>query len=91
MTDVAGLLSAEQASALESKLRAFEARKGAQVALLIVKTTEPEAVEQYARRVLDVWKLGRKGIDDGALLLVAVDDHACGSRRSTASKACCPT
>ena len=75
VTDVAGLLSAEQASALDAKLRAFEARKGAQVALLIVKTTEPEAIEQYARRVLDVWKLGRKGIDDGALLLVAIDDH----------------
>ena len=76
VTDVAGLLTAEQSSALEAKLRAFEARKGAQVALLIVKTTEPETIEQYARRVLDVWKLGRKGIDDGALLLVAVDDHA---------------
>jgi uncharacterized protein len=75
VTDVAGLLTAEQSSALEAKLRAFEARKGAQVALLIVKTTEPETIEQYARRVLDVWKLGRKGIDDGALLLVAVDDH----------------
>ncbi len=76
VTDVAGLLTAAQSSALAAKLRAFEARKGAQVALLIVKTTEPETIEQYARRVLDVWKLGRKGIDDGALLLVAVDDHA---------------
>src|SRR5882672_11782358 len=64
-----------QASALEAKLRAFEARKGAQIAVLIVRTTDPETVEQYARRVLDVWKLGRKGVDDGALLLVAVDDH----------------
>ncbi len=76
VSDVAGLLTEEQSSALEAKLRAFEARKGAQVALLIVKTTQPEALEQYARRVLDVWKLGRKGVDDGALLLVAVDDHA---------------
>jgi len=75
VTDVAGALTAAQASALEAKLRAFEARKGAQIAVLIVRTTDPETVEQYARRVLDVWKLGRKGVDDGALLLVAVDDH----------------
>jgi uncharacterized protein len=76
VTDTVGLLTTEQSSALEAKLRAYEARKGAQIALLIVKTTEPETIEQYARRVLDVWKLGRKGIDDGALLVVAVDDHA---------------
>jgi uncharacterized protein len=75
VTDVVGLLTTDQASALATKLRAFEARKGAQIAVLIVATTEPEAIEQYARRVLDVWKLGRKGVDDGALLLVAVDDH----------------
>jgi uncharacterized protein len=76
VTDTVGLLTSEQSSALEAKLRAYEARKGAQIALLIVKTTEPETIEQYARRVLDAWKLGRKGIDDGALLVVAVDDHA---------------
>jgi len=75
VTDTIGLLTTEQASALETKLRAFETRKGAQVAVLIVGTTAPEAIEQYARRVLDSWKLGRKGIDDGALLLVALDDH----------------
>ncbi|MGH8262045.1 MAG: TPM domain-containing protein, partial [Steroidobacteraceae bacterium] len=76
VTDVTGTLTPQQSVALEAKLRAFEARKGAQVAVLIVRTTAPETIEQYARRVLDVWKLGRKDIDDGALLLVAVDDHA---------------
>jgi uncharacterized protein len=76
VTDVTGTLTQQQSAALEAKLRAFEARKGAQVAVLLVRTTDPESIEQYARRVLDVWKLGRKGIDDGALLLVAVDDHA---------------
>lgn len=75
VTDLTGTLSQAEAAALEARLRAFEARKGAQVAILIVRTTDPETIEQYARRVLDVWKLGRKGVDDGALLLVAVDDH----------------
>jgi uncharacterized protein len=75
VTDLTGTLSQAEAAALEAKLRTFEARKGAQVAVLVVRTTEPETIEQYARRVLDVWKLGRKDIDDGALLLVAVDDH----------------
>jgi len=76
VTDLTGTLTQQQSAALEAKLRAFETRKGAQVAVLIVRTTEPESIEQFARRVLDVWKLGRKGVDDGALLLVAVDDHA---------------
>jgi uncharacterized protein len=75
VTDLVGLLTTAQAASLEAKLRAFEARKGAQIAVLIVATTAPETIEQYARRILDNWKLGRKGIDDGALLVVAVDDH----------------
>jgi len=53
----------------------FESAKGAQLALLIGPTTQPEEIEQYSIRVVDAWKLGRKGIDDGALLIVAKDDH----------------
>jgi len=75
VTDLAGLLDESQRAGLESKLAAFEARKGAQLAVLIVKTTKPEEIEQYSIRVVDAWKLGREKPDDGALLLVAIEDH----------------
>jgi uncharacterized protein len=74
VTDAADILSAAEESALEEKLAAFEARKGAQIAVLAVASTAPEEIEQYSIRVVDAWKLGRKGVDDGALLIVAVDD-----------------
>lgn len=76
VTDLTGTLTATEQAALEQKLAAFEARKGAQVAVLVVATTAPEAIEQYSIRVVDAWKLGREKPDDGALLLVAKDDHA---------------
>lgn len=76
VTDLTGTLTAEQATGLEARLRAFEDRKGTQLAVLIVATTQPEAVEQYALRVAEQWKLGRKKVDDGALLLVAKNDRA---------------
>lgn len=75
VTDLTATLSPDQRSALERKLAAFEGRKGSQVAVLIVPTTRPEAIEQYSIRVVERWKLGRKGIDDGVLLLVAKDDR----------------
>ncbi len=75
VTDLTGTLDAGQRAALETKLAAFEAKKGSQVAILIVPSTRPETIEQYSIRVVDQWKLGRKGIDDGALLLVAKDDR----------------
>lgn len=75
-TDLTGTLSPSQRDALEQELRAFETRKGSQIAVLIVPTTQPEVIEQYALRVAEAWKLGRKGVDDGALLLVAKDDRA---------------
>ena len=76
VTDLTGTLSAQQKSALEGRLAAFEAKKGSQIAVLIVPTTRPETIEQYSIRVAERWKLGRKGVDDGVLLLVAKDDHA---------------
>ena len=76
VTDLTGTLTAGEQAALEQKLAAFEARKGAQVAVLIVATTAPEEIEQYSIRVVDAWKLGREKPDDGALLLLAKDDHA---------------
>lgn len=75
VTDLSGTLDAAQRATLEQKLAAFEARKGAQLAVLIVPTTEPEAIEQYGIRVADAWKLGREASDDGALLLVAKNDR----------------
>jgi uncharacterized protein len=75
VVDQTGVLSSEQSATLEQTLQAFEARKGSQLAVLIVPTTAPEAIEQYGIRVAEQWKLGRKKIDDGAILLVARDDH----------------
>jgi uncharacterized protein len=76
VTDLTGTLSAEQKSKLEGELQAFEAKKGSQIAVLLVPTTAPETIEQYSIRVAEQWKLGRKGVDDGVLLLVAKHDRA---------------
>jgi len=75
VTDLTGTLTAEQQTTLEEKLAAFEARKGSQIAVLVVPTTQPEEIEQYSIRVVDQWKLGRQNVDDGALLLVAKNDR----------------
>jgi uncharacterized protein len=75
VTDLTGTLTAEQQTALEQKLAAFESAKGSQLAVLIVPTTQPEEIEQYSIRVVDQWKLGRKGVEDGALLIIAKNDH----------------
>jgi len=76
VTDQTATLTAEQSATLEQTLRAFEARKGSQLAILIVPTTAPEAIEQYALRVAEQWKLGRKKVDDGAVLVIAKNDRA---------------
>jgi uncharacterized protein len=73
--DQTGTLSASDVSSLTQTLRDLETRKGSQVAVLIVPTTAPEAIEQYSIRVAEAWKIGRKKIDDGALLVVAKDDR----------------
>lgn len=75
VTDLTGTLNAQQREALEQTLAEFESRKGAQIAVLMVPTTQPETVEQYSVRVEEVWKLGRKGVDDSALLVVAKNDR----------------
>jgi len=75
VTDLTHTLSAPQQQALEQKLAAFEAQKGSQIAVLIVPTTAPEEIEQFSIRVAEAWKLGRKGIDDGAILLIAKEDR----------------
>ena len=75
ITDLTGTLSQTQRAQLDGKLRDLESRKGSQIAILLVPTTEPETIEQYAIRVAEQWKLGRKGIDDGVLILAALQDH----------------
>ena len=75
VTDLTATLSADQVAALESKLAAFEAKKGSQIAVLIVPTTQPEDIAQFGIRVADQWKIGRKKIDDGVILIVAKDDR----------------
>ena len=76
VVDQTGTLKPEQKAALEQTLQAFEARKGSQLAVLIVPTTAPEAIEQFSLRVVEQWKPGRKKVDDGALLLIAKEDRA---------------
>jgi uncharacterized protein len=76
VTDLTGTLKTEQVASLEQLLQSFEARKGSQIAVLMVPTTAPETIEQYALRVAEQWKIGRKKVDDGAILVVAKDDRA---------------
>ena len=76
VTDQTTSFTAEQKATLEQTLQTFEARKGSQLAVLIVPTTAPETIEQYAVRVAEQWKLGRKKVDDGAILVVAKNDRA---------------
>ena len=75
VTDLTGTLAAGEAQALDAKLAAWEQKTGNQLAVLIVPTTQPEPIEAYSIRVADAWKIGRKGQDNGALLVVAKDDR----------------
>jgi uncharacterized protein len=75
VTDLTGTLGADQKASLEHKLAEFEGRKGAQVVVLMLPTTQPESIEQYGIRLFDAWKIGRKGVDDGVMLIVAKDDR----------------
>jgi uncharacterized protein len=77
VTDLTGTLDAGQRAALEARLSAFERAKGSQVVVLLVPTTQPEEIEQYSIRVAEAWKIGRRrGIDDGVIVVVAIDDRA---------------
>jgi uncharacterized protein len=75
VTDLTGTLSGAAVARIEAKLKDLETKKGSQLAVLIVPTTQPEEIEQYGIRVAEAWKPGRKGVDDGAILLVAKDDR----------------
>jgi len=75
VVDTAGLLQPDERARLVARLMDLQTRKGSQVAVLIVPTTQPEEIEQYSIRVADAWKTGRKGVDDGAILLIAQQDR----------------
>src|SRR6201994_3319931 len=75
VVDQTGTLSSEDIASLTKKLGNFEIIKGSQIAVLVVPTTAPEATEQYSIRVAEAWKIGRKKVDDGAILVVAKNDH----------------
>lgn len=75
VTDLTGTLSATQLAALEGSMATFEGRRGTQMAVLVVATTEPEPIEAYAIRVAEAWKIGRKGVDDGVIVILALADR----------------
>ncbi|WJR77395.1 YgcG family protein [Bradyrhizobium sp. NP1] len=75
VVDQTGTLSSGDIASLTQKLRDLQQRKGSQIAVLIVPTTQPETIEQFSIRVAEAWKVGRKKIDDGALLVVAKNDR----------------
>ena len=74
VTDTAGILGDSAKQELEAKLTAFEQATGGQLAVLIVKTAEPETIDQYGIRVGDAWKIGKKGKDTGAILIIAMKE-----------------
>ena len=74
VTDQIGLLQPSQQAALEDLLTQYETRTGSQIAVLLMSSTAPEAIEQYSIRVAEAWKLGRKNVDDGVILLLAKDN-----------------
>jgi uncharacterized protein len=74
--DQTATLQPAQAAALEAKLAGFEAASGPQIVLLLVPATAPEDIAAYAQRVADSWKIGRRAIGDGVLVVVSKNDHA---------------
>jgi uncharacterized protein len=75
VVDLTGTLSGGAVSRIEAKLADLEAKKGSQLAVLMVPSTDPEEIEPFGIRVAEAWKLGRKGVDDGAILIVAKNDR----------------
>lgn len=75
VVDTTGTLTPEQKQQLVQQALALQQRKGSQLQVLMVPSTQPEAIEQYTVRAFEKFKLGRKGVDDGVLLVVAKEDH----------------
>jgi uncharacterized protein len=75
VTDLTGTLSAEDRAALTASLASLEKDKGAQIVIVLLPTTQPESIEQFGIRLAETWKIGRKGVDDGVIVIVAKDDR----------------
>jgi uncharacterized protein len=75
VTDTTGTLSAAARASLEDKLAAFETAHGSQIAIIVVASTQPEPIVDFANRVGNAWKIGRSGVGDGLLIVVAKDDR----------------
>ena len=75
VTDLTQTLSQAEQAQLEQKLAAFEAKKGSQIAVLVVPSTQPEDIAQYSLRLVEKWKIGREKVDDGLLVLIAKNDR----------------
>src|SRR6476660_10226027 len=75
VNDYAGMLPADRAQALEERLARFESETGHQIALLTVPSLEGDSLEDFSIRVAESWKIGKKGVDNGAILLIARDDR----------------
>ena len=76
IVDLTASLPAQDLRSIDADLRAFAARRGSQVAVLLVPSTKPESIEQYSLRVAEAWKIGRAKVDDGVILVVAKDDRS---------------
>ncbi len=75
VTDLTGSLSAADKASLTANLATLEKEKGAQLVILLLPTTQPETIEQFGIRLAEAWKIGRQGVDDGAIVIVAKDDR----------------
>jgi uncharacterized protein len=76
VNDLAGVLTPDQISGLDSKLQSFETTDSTQIAVLIIPSLEGDSLEDYSIRVAEAWKIGKKGRDNGAILLVSTGDRA---------------
>ena len=75
VNDTAGLLNRAQRQDLEARLAAFEAETAHQIVVLTIPSLDGEAIESFSLRVVEQWKIGHKGLDNGALILVAAGDR----------------
>lgn len=75
VTDLSGTLDATQRGRLEAQLAAVERSGRAQIAVLLLPTTQPEAIEAFGIRLAEAWKIGRKGADNGIIIIVAKNDR----------------
>jgi len=75
VNDLAGILASDRAQALDERLAAFERETGHQIAVLTIPSLQGDSLEDFSIRVAEAWKIGQKGFDNGAILLIVRDDH----------------